>query len=146
MELQLYMLKQYDDKTISEITGIGIKTITDWRAMMYELETAGIRVKPDIKHSPEKQIQTRFAKTLDVPYQEYVKTKYGIIDILTDYSIYEVKVDINNSTIHRPVGQVLLYSTELNNRAKVIVARSIRVSEYVRNAVNNLGVQLVEFS
>lgn len=146
MELELYMLKQYDDKKISEMTGINVKTIADWRLMMYELETAGIRTKPLMKTSPEREIQSRFTQTLDTPFQEYVKTKYGIIDILTDNAIYEVKVDINNSSIHKPIGQVLLYSTEMQNRAKVIVARSIKISEHIRQSINNMGIQLLEFT
>ena len=146
MELQLDMLKEYDDETISRLTGIKVGTISEWREMMLEIQTAGIRVKPHIKYSPEKDIQTRFVKTLDMAYQEYVKTKYGIIDVLTDSSIYEVKVDINNSTIHKPIGQVLLYSSAMPNREKVIVAAKIKVSEYIERAVSSMGIRLFEFS
>jgi hypothetical protein len=146
MELQLYMLKSYDNQTISNMTGISINTIAEWRVMMSELENAGIRTKPFIKNSPEKEIQTRFVKTLNQPYQEYVKTKYGIIDVLTDSSIYEMKVEINNSTIHKPVGQILLYSTEMKNRDKIIVAKKIRLNSFIMDSVKNMGIKLLEFS
>ena len=146
MELQLYMLKSYDNQTISNMTGISVSTIAEWRIMMSELENAGIRTKPFTKNSPEKEIQTRFVKTLNQPYQEYVKTKYGIIDILTDTSIYEMKVEINNSTIHKPVGQILLYSTEMKNRDKIIVAKKIRLNSFIMDSVKNMGIKLLEFS
>lgn len=146
MELQLYMLKSYDNQTISNMTGISINTIAEWRVMMSELENAGIRTKPFIKNSPEKEIQTRFVKTLNQPYQEYVKTKYGIIDVLTDTSIYEMKVEINNSTIHKPVGQILLYSTEMKERSKFIVAKKIKISNHIRDAIYGMGIKLLEFS
>ena len=146
MELQLYMLKSYDNQTISDMTGINVNTISEWRIMMSELENAGIRTRPVFKSTPEKDLQTRFTKTLNHPYQEYVKTKYGIIDVLTESSIYEIKVDINNHTIHKPIGQVLLYSTDMRDRNKIIVARKINVSEFIANSVKNMGIQLLEFS
>ncbi len=146
MELQLYMLKSYDNQTISDMTGINVNTISEWRIMMSELENAGIRTRPVFKSTPEKDLQTRFTKTLNQPYQEYVKTKYGIIDVLTESSIYEIKVDINNHTIHKPIGQVLLYSTDMMDRNKIIVARKINVSEFIANSVKNMGIQLLEFS
>lgn len=47
MELQLYMLKSYDNQTISDMTGINVNTISEWRIMMSELENAGIRTMRD---------------------------------------------------------------------------------------------------
>ena len=66
--------------------------------------------------------------------------------MLTESSIYEIKVDINNHTIHKPIGQVLLYSTDMMDRNKIIVARKINVSEFIANSVKNMGIQLLEFS
>lgn len=146
MELQLDMLYTYTDGEISSITGISERTIRDWRKMMNELETAEIRTKPMMRVSSEKEIQSRFVKTLNEPYQQYVRTKYGIIDVLTDSTLYEVKVTVKNSTIQRPVGQVLLYSIGMKDINKVIVAKSIVLSDYIREAVNSFGIRLLEFS
>ena len=145
MELQLDMLYTYTDNEISNITGISERTIRDWRKMMNELETAEIRTKPVLRVSSEKEIQSRFVETLNEPYQQYVRTKYGIIDVLTDSTLYEVKVTVKNSTIQRPVGQVLLYSIGMKDINKVIVAKSIVLSDYIREAVNSFGIRLLEF-
>jgi len=57
-----------------------------------------------------------------------------------------MKVEINNSTIHKPVGQILLYSTEMKNRDKIIVAKKIRLNSFIMDSVKNMGIKLLEFS
>jgi hypothetical protein len=156
MELELSMLEEFNNETISSMTGINIKTIKDWREMMGEIRGANIRTAPFPKRiytetkpariGGEKELQSRFVKTLNTEYQEYVRTKYGIIDVLTGDSLYELKIDITNSTIQKPVGQVILYSFDMPNINKVIVARTIRISEYLENAIASLGIKLFEFS
>jgi hypothetical protein len=158
MELELSMLDEFNNETIASMTGINVKTIKAWREMMGELRGANIRTSPapvkrvfqviekKARANSEKELQSRFVKTLDTDYQEYVRTKYGIIDVLTQKSLYELKIDITNSTIQKPVGQVILYSFDMPNINKVIVAKTIRISEYIEKAISSLGIRLLEFS
>jgi hypothetical protein len=146
MELQLSMLKEYDNSTISMLTGIKEKTIRDWRAMM---EYVSISVDAEsaqfYSRNPERRLQLAFVSTLSEPYKEFVKTPFGVIDVLTKTTIYEIKIKLTNSIVHKAVGQIMLYSAGMNNIKKVIVASKIHLSQEMRHEISKMGIVVIEF-
>ena len=58
-------------------------------------------------------------------YDEYVRTDAGIADVVTGWTIYELKCKLTLNTLHTAIGQLLSYSHALPGRDKVIVCKSV---------------------
>jgi len=70
----------------------------------------------------EKSIEDLFCTTLTCEFNRQVKTPHGIIDILTDDCIYEVKLNPILSTLHNAYGQLKHYQHHYPDRKLAIVA------------------------
>ncbi len=97
-----------------------------------------------IYNKREGKLQKKFTETLG-DYEEYVRTDYGEIDILTDDAIYECKTKSTIGYIQSAVGQLLLYSNAFPNRELIIVVPRIEVRARVIEAVHKLGIEIITF-
>lgn len=83
----------------------------------------GLNKNPFVKNRiTEKDIENTFVCQIKKPFQQQVKTPYGIIDILTDDYIYEVKLNPILSTLHNAYGQLKHYQHHYPDRKLAIVA------------------------
>lgn len=82
----------------------------------------------------EKDIENEFVKNLNVESKQQVITKLGIIDILTDEYIYEVKKSPNLSDMHKAYGQLKHYQQCYPDRKLAIVANTFP-ENYFNNEV-----------
>lgn len=165
MELQKWMLDKWNDKTISDNTGINIKTIRDWRMMMYrksrlmfeDEEKRPIQKQPKYvypekevtkkrkRYVDERNLQEAFVESLTMPYKQYVSLPFGIIDVLTDDTIYELKTRLTRGDLQQALGQITLYGTMYPKHKKVIVANILKISFELEEAAMKTGVEILIF-
>jgi hypothetical protein len=162
MELERWMLDEWNDQTIADKTGINIKTIRDWRKFMAHRSRLIIqeeKVQPKERYSfppkystkrrkryiNERALQDAFVKSLEVPYKEYVKVPFGIVDVLTDDTIYELKHKLNRGDLQQALGQITLYGTYYPKHKKVIVANVLSISFELEEAAIKAGVEIILF-
>jgi hypothetical protein len=101
-------------------------------------------VSPKYDHSQEARLQREFVKTIDIPYSEYVSCSAGIIDILTDRTIYELKNILSASSFQSAIGQLFTYSISFPEREKIIVCNHITNASNIKLA-HILGIEIIEF-
>lgn len=123
------------DREIAEIMGMRTNTITVKR------RRAGISAA---NTGAEAKLQKEFAKTLKNPIQ-YVRTPYGIIDILCEDTIYELKTPLNTSSANSAVGQLLAYKNEYPNKSMAIVTDKMQINGKTRQHLDQLFIKLIIF-
>ena len=67
----------------------------------------------------------------------------GIIDVLTDNTIYELKSVLTNSVLLGGVGQLLIYNQALPRRNLVLVSQTSIASKECLEMASNLGILVV---
>ncbi len=141
MQLQIWMVT-FSTDYITEITGINPKTVNDWKRFMSG-EKEDLTKRENTK--PEAILQERFVKSLTSDYEEYVRTPTGIIDVLTEKEIFEIKVSVSNSTIYKPFGQLIIYSKNYPRRKKVIVAKKVSLSKEIMAILRENQIDVIHF-
>ncbi|MDD5543916.1 MAG: sigma factor-like helix-turn-helix DNA-binding protein [Acidobacteriia bacterium] len=94
----------------------------------------------------EKEFQEYFVKTLNVSYRTNVKVTGGYIDVLTDDTIYEVKINKPIHNIKSAVGQLVLYSKDYPDHQLCLVT-PFKIKKYVENLLkqNNINSLVVPY-
>lgn len=78
-------------------------------------------------------------------FKRQVRTTAGIVDVLTDGGIYEVKRSFTRDTVFEAVGQLTLYSTAVHgDRTKVMVAEGC-IPFGLRSPLRKNGIMVIEF-
>jgi hypothetical protein len=78
-------------------------------------------------------------------FRRQFRTRAGIIDVLTDGGIYELKKSFARVSVFEAVGQLMLYSTTVHKgRTKVIVAGG-RVPYAFREPLSSNGIMTISF-
>ena len=102
-------------------------------------------ISPSQNHSKEAKLQKEFVKGLN-NYEEYVRTDYGIIDVLVDDTIYELKTNARSNSIYSAVGQLLMYSNAYPERKLVLVLpEKANIKPELSDAIHKLGIQIMTF-
>jgi hypothetical protein len=81
--------------------------------------------------------------SLTEPYQEYVWTPCGVIDVLTDTRIYAVKFDLSTEEAHRAVGELLTFRSIKPNRELTIACRRATTTKEIVWAIEELGIDII---
>jgi len=102
-----------------------------------------------VTRQPEYILQKSFIKTLDCPYSESVRFDLGIIDVLTDEYIYELKMRLQIPVhVNTAVGQLLRYNFYFPGRRLCIVTDRIEGSKKLIKEINNfvysIGIEIIE--
>ena len=97
----------------------------------------------------EADIEEAFVKYLEkegrAP-QRQVRCKAGIIDILTDDAIYEVKRDLDRSSIITAIGELLLYQKAVPRNNLVIVGRNHHSLASLQHYLDTLGIKVIRWT
>lgn len=129
------VLGKRPDKEVAEIMRITTGAVTRKRLRM------GI---PPMGSQKERKFQRRFVLSLDNPLQ-YIKTEYGIIDVMTEDAIYELKPVLDLSSCQKSLGQLLLYKNAFPQKKLFIVSEIVKIKEDLKKKVQRLGIQIVTF-
>lgn len=129
------MLGKKPDKEIAQFLGVTVGAVTRKRLRM-GIEPVGTQ--------RERLFQKKFAASLENP-EQYVKTEYGIIDIMTEESIYELKPTLDLSSYQRSLGQLLLYKNAFPKKKLYIVAEKIKIKENLIDTAKRLGIRIITF-
>lgn len=81
----------------------------------------------------EKELQEKFCSYLEsqkVSYQQKVVCSFGIADIVTEDSIFEVKREITKYTLKVAVSQLLAYSSCIGGKKNLYIVGEINDKEY----------------
>ena len=124
------------DKKIAEITKKSMRSAIKKRYKE--------NIKPAAVYG-ERKLQDVFARTLINP-SENVPTASGIIDILCDNAIYELKTPLTTSASHSAVGQLLAYSNEYSDRSLFIVTDKNMLNSSTIKHIQNLGIRILVIS
>jgi hypothetical protein len=124
------------DKEIAEMAGVSINAVIRKR-LREGIEPVGL--------SRERILQDDFVKRLNSP-SEYVRTPYGIIDVLTDDCIYELKSPLSTSAAQQAVGQLLIYQNKYKGKRLVIVTDDVKISKDIQNAIKKQGIEILHLS
>lgn len=107
------------------------------------------RAYKSVKHNTEILLEKDFEnkvlyylREVELNYKQQVAYQYGIIDILTDEHIIEVKNILNKSSLHNAIGQLLMADFYFPNRKLWIV---YQVKEHINKQViyNMLNIELI---
>lgn len=123
------------DAEIAKMLGVNTNAVTVKRVR------AGI---PSPTTSKESKLQRKFVKKLRNPAQ-YVRTPYGIIDVLDDEFIYELKTPLSTGAANSAVGQLLAYRNEFPNKKMAIVTDKILINGKTRQHIDQLFISLILF-
>jgi len=130
------LLGTMSDKEVADRLGIKPNTLTIYRIRH------GIGAH---RSGEEAALQKRFVESLSDSL-EYVRTPGGIIDVLTDKYVYELKVSLDNvSCLHSALGQILIYSSFYPDRKRAIVCQKNHVSQEVLDILSSFDVELIIF-
>jgi hypothetical protein len=91
----------------------------------------------------EEETELAIAQSLEVqgiPVQRQVPCPSGRADIVTPDAIYEVKRELDTSTVFSAIGQVLIYRQEINPQAKAYVVGYKHTGEFRAKQVTSLKV------
>lgn len=100
-----------------------------------------------ITSSRERDIQRLFiAQELGgKDYQQYIPCEFGVIDVLTSDTIYEVKACLTSQSIKHAVGQLLCYRSQYPNHSMALVFGEGKLSSnLLLHLLKNLGIELVK--
>jgi hypothetical protein len=128
-----HLLGIIPDKEIANMIGITPNAVTRYR-LRHGIAPCSNKL--------EHEIINIFTKQLINPKTE-VRTPYGIIDILTDDTIYECKPKLNYSTLHMAIGQLLMYSLYGPKHKLTIVANENKLSEIYYKSAISLGFDII---
>ena len=94
-------------------------------------------------NTSEKDLQRQFLESLG-KCRQYVRTAYGIIDIVSDEYIYECKSVLNLKNAQCAIGQLYLYKNAFPDRKMAIVHGRLDVSHRIVTAIQSLGIEIIE--
>ncbi len=129
------LLGSRPDKEIASLVGVSCGAVV--RKRLRE----GIR---PFGESKERTLQEKFVKTLP-ECKEYVRTPYGIIDVLTDEAIYELKSPLDISAYQRAIGQLMTYSNKYRGRKIVIVTDEVKINKHLVKTAAAIGIDIITF-
>jgi len=124
------------DKEIAKIIGVTTGAVVRKRLRM------GVR---PVGSQRESMFQKFFSASLDNP-EQYVRTEYGIIDVLTEDAIYELKPVLDLSAYQRSIGQLLIYKNAFPKKHLYIVSEEIKISENAKKTAAKHGIQILHLS
>jgi hypothetical protein len=128
-----HLLGTLSDNEIAAMIGVFRSAVTRYR-LRHGIAPCSNRL--------EHEIVNIFIKQLNKPQTE-VKTPYGIIDILTNDTIYECKPVLAYSSLHMAMGQLLMYSLYKPNHKLCIVANKTTLNEKYYKSAISLGFDIV---
>lgn len=100
------------------------------------------RYKPKTKPPLlEEELEEAIGKSLEekgVAVQHQVKCQSGIADIVTPSAVYEVKRELDTSSVFSAIGQVLIYRQEINPQAKAFVVGYKHASKFRTKQVESM--------
>jgi hypothetical protein len=80
---------------------------------------------PSTRQLTERDIEDALCEYLEsqgIPFQRQVPCEVGIADVLTDSTVYELKLSVAGSTIFTAIGQALAYRAAFGLKRAVILA------------------------
>ena len=117
-----------ENNKIKCISVNGIRALLDF---IYSNKTydnfKGYRNEKDLEH----EVYTYLTNIGKYPQTQF-RCKYGIIDIITNDSIYEVKRNINISGLYTGIGQLILYGSDLNIHNLFLVVPLLKDNDMLR--------------
>jgi hypothetical protein len=128
------ILGQVPDEAVAKIAGVSVKVARKWR------KDRGIDISEVAR---EQLVQRHLTNWLNCLYQEYVYTAYGVIDVLTDDAIYEVKADLSTATAQRAIGELLTLRLARPERRLVIACNRVTTSRNMIQAIDDLGIEII---
>jgi hypothetical protein len=128
------ILGQVPDEAVARIAGVSVKVARKWR------KDRGIDIAEVAR---EKLVQWHLTNWLDCTYKEYVYTAYGVIDVLTDDALYEVKADLSTATAQRAIGELLTLRLARPERKLVIACSRVTTGRDMIQAMNGLGIEII---
>jgi hypothetical protein len=91
--------------------------------------------RPRRQWQSEREIEEAWCRLLDsqgIAYRRQVQTSCGVADIVTDDTVYEVKLELNRHSLFKAAGQVTLYAAALRKPRRMIVGYGIDADWYER--------------
>lgn len=125
------------DEEIAKMKGVKKGSVTTQR---HRLGIGGAR------QSKEEILQNKFFLQPKENSTMYVSCFAGIIDILSDSAIYEVKVDVDSNSLKMAVGQLFVYGLAYPNKKKIIVTNHVKASNALVKSVRSLGIEVITFT
>jgi hypothetical protein len=86
---------------------------------------------------------SEYLRSLGISVETQVQCASGVVDIVTENKIYELKHELNRSSLYSAIGQVLLYRETINPKAGVAIVRSISLVPRLHSVANGLGVEVI---
>jgi hypothetical protein len=82
-----------------------------------------------------------------ISYERQVSTGWGRADVVTDDTVYEVKLDLTQSVLFKAIGQVTLYAAALKKPRRVIWGRmpDSDTMETLRVLAHSQGIRINVF-
>jgi hypothetical protein len=74
---------------------------------------------------------------------EYVYTPCGVIDVLTDDTIYEVEYDLSTARAHSAIGKLLVLRLARPGRKLVIACQKVTTPRRMVKVVNGMGIEII---
>lgn len=86
---------------------------------------------------------SEYLRSLGISVETQVQCASGVADIVTENKIYELKHELNRSSLYSAIGQVLLYRETINPKAGVAIVCSISLVPRLHAVANGLGVEVI---
>jgi hypothetical protein len=128
------ILGQIPDEAVARIAGVSVETARRWRRFRGIDEAGGAR---------EQLVQQHLTHWLDCPYQEYVYTPRGVIDVLTDDAIYEVEYALSTARAHNAIGKLLALRQLRPGRKLVRACHKVTTSRRMIAAISGMGLEII---
>jgi hypothetical protein len=128
------ILGQIPDEAVARIAGVAVETAWKWRRFR-GIDKGG--------SAREQLVQRHLTHWLDCPYQEYLYTPCGVIDVLTDEAIYEVEYDLSTARAHSAIGKRLALRLVRPGRKLVIACYKATTSRRMIEAINGMGIEII---
>ena len=129
-----HLLGVVSDRELAERLGIKIGTVVQKR------RRAGIGPLVVSQRVRELEVQKMLVSGL-VGFREFVRLDCGIADVVTNDTIYEVKIAITTTSVQRAIGQLLLYSYSLPNHKMCIVGGSKKINKHTEKRLKEIGIE-----
>ncbi len=113
------------------------------------VRTAYYHFRMDEIRVVESQIEEALCKELikegHTPHRQVLLESGGIVDVLTNEGIFEIKAELTRKHLFTAVGQLILYSTELGRLGDplYIVGFEARQTQALRPVIEQLGINLI---